>query len=366
MSHLLVVNLGSSSVKLRVVGDDDRVVASADVAPDDPSALADFVRDAPAVDAVVHRIVHGGPDLRTAVIVDAEMRSRLDTYASLAPLHQPRALRALDDVARLVPDATVIACFDTAFHATLPEAAWRYAVPAEWTGRWPIRRYGFHGLSHAWASRRGAELAGISLGASRIVTCHIGSGSSCCAVRDGRSVDTTMGFTPLEGLVMATRSGSVDPGLLLWLLDEQRLTLDELRTGLQSRGGLTALAGGDGDTREILAAATRGDDRAAQALGVWAHRFRAAVAAMVAATDGIDVLVFTGGAGEHQPELRRLACAGLEWLGVQLDAERNEATTADGIVGPPASTGAVVVVVSAREDLQMAAEARALLTPPPP
>jgi acetate kinase len=264
----------------------------------------------------------------------------LRELAALAPLHQPKSLAALDAVGAALPDVPAVACFDTAFHATLPEAASTYALPAEWRERWGIRRYGFHGLSHAWASRRA--------GGGRVVTCHLGAGASLAAVRDGRCVDTTMGFTPLEGLVMATRSGSVDPGLLLWLLEETGMAERDLANALEHESGLLALAG-TADMRVVVA-------RGGLALDVYLHRLRAHIAAMTAALGGLDALVFTGGVGEHSPEVRAGAAAGLGFLGVQIDPERN-ARGDEEIGGPPVR----VLVVEAREDLEIARGTRRVL-----
>src|SRR4051812_21390055 len=209
--RVLVVNAGSSSLKLTLLGDDDELLAS-------PSL--DEVREVDA-DAVGHRIVHGGARFRDAVLIDDGVREALRDLADLAPLHQPKSLDALDAVSAALPGVAAVACFDTAFHATLPAPARTYALPREWRERWGLRRYGFHGLSHAYASRRAGEMLGRD--GLRVVTCHLGAGASLCAVAGRRSVDTTMGFTPLEGLVMATRSGSLDPGMLLWLLERERV-----------------------------------------------------------------------------------------------------------------------------------------------
>ncbi len=206
----------------------------------------------------------------------------------------------LVDVRKLLPDAVQVACFDTAFHATIPESAATYALPREWIAKYALRRYGFHGLSHAWASRRAVQMVP---GATRIITCHLGAGASLCAVLDGASVDTTMGFTPLEGLVMATRSGDVDPGLLMWLATRE----PDLADVLDKRSGLTGLAG-TGDMRALLA---RGDHDARLAIEVYLHRLRKSIGAMAASLGGLDVCVFTGGVGENAPDIRRRAVDGL-------------------------------------------------------
>lgn len=354
--RVLVVNAGSSSLKLRLLAGQE-VVCGADLAADDDPAAA--VRDWPTPDVVGHRVVHGGTAFRGAVRVDAEVRAQLEELTDLAPLHQPKSLAALDAVTAVLPGVTAVACFDTAFHAHIPEAAATYAVPPEWRQRWGIRRYGFHGLSHAWAARRAAELAGRPLDELRVVSCHLGAGASVTAVLGGRSVDTTMGFTPLEGLVMATRSGSVDPGLVLWLLEHEHLSAHEVATALEQRSGLLALAG-TADLREVEIRSCAGDPRAVMALEVYLHGLVAGIAAMTAAAGGLDVLVFTGGVGEHSATVRARAAAALEFLGVAVDDKANEQANGDTDVS---SVGATVrtVVVAAREDLQVAHEVRALL-----
>jgi acetate kinase len=269
------------------------------------------------------------------------------------------AIRALQ---RLSPDLPQVACFDTAFHATLADEAAIYAVPWEWTRRWELRRYGFHGLSHAWASRRGAELLGRRHGGQRLVTAHLGSGASLAAVVGGRSVDTTMGFTPLEGLVMSTRSGSLDPGMLLWLHDQGGLAPDAIWQALERESGLLGVSGRSGDLRVVLDAADDGDDRARLAYGIYMHRLRALIASMAAAMRGLDGLVFTGGAGENSARLRADACQGLEFLGVALDGAANEQHDglADRLVSP-AGAAVAVAVVTAREDVEIARLVREVL-----
>jgi acetate kinase len=345
--RVLVVNAGSSSLKLRLLGPRDELEAEHDLAPDDGAALEAALAGLPAPDAVGHRVVHGGARFRDAVRVDDDVTAALRELTELAPLHQPAALAGMAAVGRALPDVPAVACFDTAFHATLPAAAATYALPREWRERFGLRRFGFHGLSHAYASRRAA--------APRVVSCHLGAGASLAAVRDGVCVDTTMGFTPMEGLVMATRAGSVDPGLVLWLL-RHGLDADALERGLDREGGLLGLAG-DGDMRAVLG---RDDSEARLALDVYVHRLRAGIAAMAAALGGLDVLVFTGGVGEHAPEVRARAAAGLGFLGVELDAEANAQATADAEIGAPGAP-ARALVITAREDLEVVREVRALL-----
>ena len=373
--RVLVVNAGSSSLKLRVLGERDEVEAGADLAA--PRGAADSgdikaaIESFGPVDAVGHRVVHGGTLYAAPVLITGEVRRRLESLTDLAPLHQPKSLAALDAVSAVLPSTPAVACFDTAFHATIGEAAATFALPAEWRTRWTLRRYGFHGLSHAYASRRAAELAGAP-GADpgapdglRVVTCHLGAGASLAAVQSGRSVDTTMGFTPLDGLVMATRSGAVDPGLVLWLEEHVHTPPAELAETLEYRSGLTGLAG-TGDMREVLSRAAAGDQRAVLGREVYLHRLRGLIAAMVAAMDGLDVLVFTGGVGENSAEVRSRAAAGLGFLGVRVDEARNtlgkdaRGGADDWDIG--ADGGPVrAFVIAAREDKQIAAEVRSVV-----
>ncbi len=362
-ARILTVNAGSSSLKLRLLGPGDEVPASRDSAPgDDPEALRAELRAilaaGPPPDAAAHRVVHGGGRDRPTV-VDAAVEDELEALADLAPLHNPQAVRALRALAEVRPGLPNVACFDTAFHAGLPAAARTYALPAAWTdGEVPLRRYGFHGLSHAYASRRAAELLGRPCEELRLVTAHLGAGASLAAVAGGRSVDTTMGFTPLEGLVMATRAGSVDPGLLLWLQRHRGIDAATMERALDREAGLLGLAG-TADLREIVAGAD-GDERLALALDVYVHRLVAAIAAMTAALGGLDALVFTGGVGENAPLVRERACAATAFLGVELDREANERGVPDSLLSPPRATAAVLLV-AAREDLELARQARAVL-----
>jgi acetate kinase len=361
--RILVVNAGSSSLKLRVLDEDDRIVGAEDLPT--PRGQADDVAVARAVgafgpvDAVGHRIVHGGTRYTRPVRINHEVVAHLRALTDLAPLHQPKSLAALAAVEAALPDVPAVACFDTAFHAGMPVGASTYAIPSEWRKRWDLRKYGFHGLSHAYASRRVAELLGRPLDGVRLVTCHLGAGASLAAVRDGRSVDTTMGFTPLDGLVMATRSGSIDPGLVLWLAEHARMPPAELAATLEHRSGLLGLAG-TADMRAILAAAGAGEPDAVLALDVYHHRLRASVAAMAAALGGLDVLVFTGGVGENAPAVRERAARGLAFLGVEVDQVRNVAPGVDREIG---AAGAAVrtFVIAAREDIQIAREVRDVL-----
>jgi len=363
--RVLVLNTGSNSLKVRLLDGADDVCLRADLPPvSGPSGMTPLDEQLATlsdVDVVGHRIVHGGSRFRTSVVVDDAVEADLDALGELAPLHNPPALAVLRAARRMLP-VPHVACFDTAFHAGIPAEAATFAVPAEWRERWGLRRYGFHGLSHGYASRRAAELTGRQLVGLRVVVCHLGAGASLCAVVDGRSVDTTMGFTPLDGLVMATRSGSLDPGALLWLQRHAGLGPDEMEDALEHRSGLLGLSGIGDSPGGLYAAADAGSERARLALDVYLHRLCASVAAMATAAAGLDVLVFTGGVGEHCPRLRAEAVARLGWLNVTVGG-RNDSGYGDALISPDGAPVSVCVV-EAREDLAIAAECRRLASAP--
>ena len=365
--RVLVLNAGSSSLKVSVVDPDDRVLTEREfeVAEGrvDAAQLANAVHGMEGIEAVGHRVVHGGPRYTQSIRIDGDVIKYLVTITDLAPLHMPAALAGVSAARELLPRTPGVACLDTAFHSRMPAAASTYAVPDEWRRRFGIRRYGFHGFSHAYASRRAAEMLRRSPHDLRVVTCHLGSGASLAAVRGGRSVDTTMGFTPLEGLVMATRSGSVDAGAILYLQRHADKSEAELTEALDRQGGLLALAG-TGDMRELLRRIAAGDDDAELAFDVYIHRLRALVAAMAAAMNGLDALVFTGGVGENAPPVRAAAAAGLRFLGVELGPTLNASLGPDNDISAPGAS-VPTLVVKAREDVEVAREVRKVLAANP-
>ncbi len=364
-ARILVVNAGSSSLKLRVLDPSDTLVAEVDLPPprgaDDAAAVSEAIAPFGRVDAVGHRVVHGGTRFTGPVLLDTETVAGIRSLTELAPLHQAKSLAGIEAVAAALPGVPSVAAFDTAFHATIPAAAATYALPAAWRRRWALRRYGFHGLSHAYASRRVAELLGRDDDPDlRVITCHLGAGASLAAVLGGRSVDTTMGFTPLEGLVMATRSGTVDPGLVLWLAQHEGLSPGEISETLEHRSGLLGLAG-TADMRAVLDGARAGQPDARLALDVYLHRLRAAIGAMAAALDGLDGIAFTGGVGERAPVVRAMAADGLGFLGITLEPVAN-GLPGDGDREIGASgAGVRAFVIPAREDVEIARGVRGVL-----
>lgn len=362
--RILVVNAGSSSLKLRVVEADDSVAHSVDLGPPGaslPDDLRQFLAAAGPIDAAGHRVVHGGPLFTLPTVVDAGVRAALDEVSELAPLHNPPALEAIDVLSRLAPEVPAVACFDTAFHSTLAPDAYSYALPEEWVDRWGLRRYGFHGLSCQWSTSRAAALLDRPVQDLRLVICHLGAGASVTAVAGGRSVDTTMGFTPTEGLVMATRSGDVDPAAIAFLA-AHGVPPDELADGLERRSGLLALSGcATSDMKVLLERRAGGDPAASLAVDTYVHRLRAKIAAMAAATDGTDAVVFTAGVGEHASEIRTAACDHLDWLGISVDAGANAAVAGDDTDISRAGAAVRTLVIHAREELVVAAGCRSVL-----
>jgi acetate kinase len=350
VGDVLVVNAGSTSLKLHLVDEGEvsgRVRSLDDV---DPLTLA----------AVAHRVVHGGERFRAPVLVDDAVLREIAELRALAPLHNTPALHELEAARRRFPGLPHVAVFDTAFHATIPPAAATYAVPRRWREEWGVRRYGFHGLSVAWASERAPAVVGRPPQGLRLVVCHLGGGSSVTAVVDGRSLDTTMGFSPIEGVPMATRSGSVDPGAIVSVLRRSGMDADGLDDALNHESGMRGLAGGDGLMVELERRATDGDGQAALAVGVLVHRVAGAVAAMAVASGGLDVVVFTAGIGEHSAMVRERVCGLLAFLGVAVDPARNAAADGDcdlTAAGSPVS----VAVVHAREEIVAARAARTML-----
>jgi acetate kinase len=307
--------------------------------------------------AVGHRVVHGGDRYTSAVRINAEVKRTIEELTELAPLHNPASLEGINAVEQVLPKVPQIAAFDTAFHATLSEAARTYPLPRKWTREWGIRRYGFHGLSHSYCSTEAAKKIGRQ--GLRLVIAHLGNGASVSAVRDGVCVDTSMGFTPLEGLMMATRSGTVDPGILIYLLRHKGLDAEELDNTLNYESGLLGVSGISSDLRQILSELPHNPD-ARLAVDVYVHRIVKTIGAMAATLGGIDALVFTAGVGEGSPEIRKRVCEKLKYLGLEMDPAANENCQPDADIATPSSTVRILVIAT-REDLTIMRETRRLV-----
>jgi acetate kinase len=310
------------------------------------------------VHAVGHRVVHGGERYTTAVRITPEVTQAIAALAELAPLHNPASLDGIHAVEQVLPGVPQVAVFDTAFHATLSETARTYPVPLQWRREWGVRRYGFHGLSHAYCATRAAQMLGRQDG--RLIIAHLGNGASVAAVHHGRCVDTSMGFTPLEGLMMGTRSGSIDPGILLYLLRQQGLDAEQLDHALNYASGLLGVSGISADMRQVLAAMPQQAD-ARLAVEVYVHRIRHTVGAMAATLGGVDALVFTAGVGEHAAVIRERVCENLGYLGLILDRTANDGCQPDADIAMPTSPGRILVIAT-REDVTIVRETRRVLT----
>jgi acetate kinase len=306
------------------------------------------------IDVVGHRIVHGGRELTQPTLVTPRVSAAISRLAVFAPLHNRAEVEGIEIVQRVAGRVPQVAVFDTAFHSHLPLSAAAYPGPYEWLEQ-GIRRYGFHGINHQYCAERAAQLLARSLDSLRLITCHLGNGCSLAAVRGGRSIDTTMGFTPLDGLMMGSRSGSVDPGILTYLLRQSSLSGEKLDELLNQRSGLIGISGVSSDMREVLAARAGGNPRAKLAFEMFIHRLRSLLGAMVAVLEGIDALVFTAGIGENSPEVRAAACAGFGFLDLRLDPERNGSFLADRDIAA-ADSAVRVLVIRAQEDWAIARE----------
>ncbi|MDX3189750.1 acetate kinase [Streptomyces sp. MN03-5084-2B] len=347
--RVLTLNPGSSSVKVSLVDGGTAVGWAAwDLA--DPAVVGQAIRRWADVDAVAVRFVHGGSQ-KAPARVDDTLLANLERLTSLAPNHQPLSLEVTREVRRLLPGVPVVACFDTAFHARMPEAAARYPLPRAWTAQNRLRRYGFHGLSCQYALHRTGELLGRTPEELQLVCVHVGAGVSVTAIRDGHGVDTSMGFTPLEGAMMATRSGSVDPGLLLHVMQTAPMSPAEMADALFHRSGLAGMTGTNGDLRRVLAAAARGDHDASVALDVYRHRLCREIGAAATSLSRLDAVVFTGGVSEHQPSVITSVIDGLAVLGLRAGDVPH--TDVDRIV-TTADSAVPALIVRPREDLELA------------
>lgn len=301
-----------------------------------------------------HRIVHGGPNLTQPVIVTSEVKQAIADVSAIAPLHNQAGLEGIGLIEKLLPSIPQVAVFDTGFHRSLPAAAKTYAGPYDWYEH-GIRRFGFHGINHEYCANRTAQLLGRDLQQLKVISCHLGNGCSLAAIDSGKSVDTTMGFTPLEGLMMGTRAGSIDPGILTHLLRTKYASERDLDEALNRKSGLLGISGVSSDMRDILEAMRNENERAKLAFDIFVHRLCSEIGAMAASLSGFDVLVFTAGIGENSPEVRAAACTQLKFLGVEIDPAKNAAVRPDARISPTDSK-VEVLVIRAQEDWTIARE----------
>lgn len=396
--NILVLNCGSSSVKYKLIETESRKVkaeggvekiglpdsflkfktASGEKKvlelpmPEHTSAVRNIlnlltdkeygcIKDYREIDAVGHRVVHGGEKFNKSVLIDAEVERMIKECYDLAPLHNPANMTGIEAIKAVLPDVPQVAVFDTAFHQTMPDSAYMYALPYELYERYGIRRFGFHGTSHRYVSARVCEMLGVDIEKQKIITCHVGNGGSITAIEGGRSVDTSMGLTPVEGLMMGTRSGDVDPGALTFLMDKEGLDAKGISDLVNKKSGVNGVSGVSSDMRDIDAAIRKGNDRARLALEMYIHRIVKYVGAYAAVLNGVDIIVFTGGVGENQSATRRDVCANLTYLGVEIDDKVNNATHGDEAIISTASSKVKVVVVPTDEELMIALDTKEIV-----
>ena len=313
------------------------------------------------LDAVGHRMVHGGERFSQSVVLNKEVLDAFTACNDLAPLHNPANLKGVNAVSALLPNIPQVGVFDTAFHQTMPAHAYMYAVPYELYEKYGVRRYGFHGTSHRYVSQRVCEYLGIPAEGSRIITCHVGNGGSISAVKDGKCIDTTMGLTPLEGLMMGTRSGDIDGGAVTFIMEKEGLNATGISNLLNKKSGLVGVSGVSSDMREVAAAAANGNERARLSIDMYFYRIKKYIGAYAAAMGGVDVILFTGGVGENQADCRETACAGLEYMGVKIDHDINNATRGEEGIISTADSKVKVVVIPTDEEMMIASDTMALL-----
>ena len=394
--NILVINCGSSSLKFQLINSDSEQVLAKGLCERigidgrlvyQPEGGEKEVTDAPMpthteavrmvldalvnpktgaitsldeIGAVGHRVVHGGEAFTTSTVIDDAVIEAVKSVSDLAPLHNPANLIGIDACQTLMPGVPMVAVFDTAFHQTMPKEAYMYAVPYEYYEKYKARRYGFHGTSHSYVSKHAAEMLDTPYEELKTIVCHLGNGASVCAVKNGKSVDTSMGLSPLEGLVMGTRSGDIDPSVMEYIAGKEDLSLSEMMNVLNKKSGVAGLSGVSSDFRDLRAAANEGNDKAALAISVFAYRVAKYIGAYTAAMNGVDVICFTAGVGENSGDVRAEICSYLGYLGVEIDEEANAKRGEDLVISTPNSK-VKVLMVPTNEELAIARETAALV-----
>jgi len=306
------------------------------------------------INAVGHRVVHGGEEFSESVLITDEVVQTLEKFIELAPLHNPPNLKGIYAIKALIPEIPQVAVFDTAFHHTMPQHAFMYAIPYALYKKYGIRRYGFHGTSHRYVSNRACEILGIEPKTVKVITCHLGNGASACAIKYGESVDTSMGFTPLEGLIMGTRSGDIDMGAVSYIMDKEKIGTKSASVLFNKHSGLLGITGISSDSREIIAAANKGDERCLLAIKMFDYRIKKYIGAYAAAMGGVDVLIFTGGIGENSVTTRASVCDDLEFLGIEIDQDINKEVRGEERIISKEGSKVKVMVVPTNEELMIA------------
>ncbi len=319
------------------------------------------IKDLSEIDAVGHRVVHGGETFSSSVFINDEVIDKLEEMVSLAPLHNPPNLKGIYAIQQLMPDVPQVGVFDTAFHQSMPDYAYMYAIPYSLYKKYGIRRYGFHGTSHRFVSKRACDILGVDYNTQKIISCHLGNGASVAAIKHGNSVDTSMGFTPLEGLIMGTRSGDLDPGVITYLMDKEMIGTRSASVLLNKHSGMLGVTGISSDSREIYEAAEEGHELSQLGIRMYDYRIKKYIGSYAAAMGGVDILIFTGGIGENEKRTRAGVCRDLEFLGIELDQELNDKTRGEEVVISLPDSKVKVMVVPTNEELVIAQDTKTIV-----
>jgi acetate kinase len=319
------------------------------------------IRSIGEIKAVGHRVAHGGENFKESVLIDNDVKRDIEKCAELAPLHNPAHLKGILSCEKLLPGIPQVAVFDTSFHQTMPDYAFMYAIPYEYYEKYRIRKYGFHGTSHRFVAEKACRILGIDYHNTKIITCHLGNGASITAIENGKSIDTSMGFTPVDGLIMGTRTGEIDPGVLLYLADKEELSVTGVNNMINKRSGVAGISQLSSDMRDLEAAAAEGNPKAILALNMYAYKVKKFIGAYATAMNGLDLLVFTAGVGENDFNVRKMICTGMEFLGIEFDAEANNGVRGkDKVISQPASKVRVMVVTT-DEEYVIASDTKAIV-----
>ena len=320
------------------------------------------ISDVKEIIAVGHRVAHGGENFTESVLIDSKVKKDIERCGELAPLHNPANLKGILSVEKLVPGVPQVAVFDTSFHQTMPDYAYMYAIPYEYYKKYKIRKYGFHGTSHKFVAKKAAGIMGKDYKDLKIITCHLGNGASLAAIKDGMSIDTSMGFTPVDGLIMGTRTGEIDPGVLIYIADKEDLNVQGVSNMINKKSGVMGISNISSDMRDLELAAASGNKRAILALEMYAYKVKKFIGAYIAALNGLDLLVFTGGVGENDFNVRKAICSDMEYLGIEFDIETNDGKKNQDIVISKPSSGVTVMVVTTNEELVIATDTKNIVT----
>ena len=310
------------------------------------------------IKAVGHRVVSGGENFKESVLIDNDVKREIEKCCELAPLHNPANLKGILSVEKLIPGVPQVAVFDTSFHQTMPDYAYMYALPFEYYEKYKIRKYGFHGTSHKYVAYKGARMLGKDIKELKIITCHLGNGASVTAVKDGKSIDTSMGFTPVDGLIMGTRTGEIDPGVLLYIADKEHLNLTGVNNLINKKSGVVGISQLSSDMRDLEKASYEGNERAHLALMMYSYKIKKFIGAYIAAMNGVDLLIFTGGVGENDFNIRRMICENMDYLGLKFDFEKNNGVKGKDIIFSTPDSPATIMAISTDEEFVIASDTR--------